>query len=63
MIEFPKVLYRLGDEIEWEGLKLATRIVASCEEEAKAVDDGWRHVETVLKGETDKVAKKAKAAK
>jgi hypothetical protein len=64
VIEYPKMLFRLGDGIEWEGLKLATIIVQSAEHEAEAIAAGWRSVETILKGETQNVAaKKAKIAK
>lgn len=63
MNDFPKMLYRIGDEIEWEGLKLATLIVQSAEHEAEAVTEGWRTVETLLNAAEEKVAKKKAAAK
>lgn len=46
MIEFPKMLYRDGTELVWEGRQLATRIVTSAEDEAKALGEGWRTIET-----------------
>lgn len=61
MNDFPKMLYRLGDELEWEGLKLATLIVSSAEHEAQAVADGWRSIETLLAKTEEKVAAKKKA--
>lgn len=63
MNDFPKMLYRLGDEIEWEGLKLATLVVSSAEREAQAIADGWRTAETILNRASEKVAKKKAAAK
>jgi hypothetical protein len=63
VIEFPKMLFRLGDEIELEGLKLATYIVQSAEHEAQAVVDGWRKLEDVLTKQQAKVtARKAKVS-
>lgn len=61
MNEFPKTLARIGDEIEWEGLKLATLIVASAEHEAEAIADGWRHIESLLNKSEEKIAKKRAA--
>lgn len=61
MNDFPKMLYRLGDEIEWEGLRLASLIVVSAEHEAQAITDGFRTIETILSGETAKVEKKRAA--
>jgi hypothetical protein len=61
--EFPKMLYKLGDEIEWEGLKLATLIVTSAEHEAQAIADGFRTIDTLLNDASQKVAAKKAAAK
>jgi len=59
--EFPLMLYKFGDEIEWEGLKLATRIVESAEHEAEALADGFKRIEALLAPAEEKAAKKAAA--
>jgi hypothetical protein len=53
--EFPKMLYRIGDEIEWEGRHLATLIVADAEAAKEAISNGWQHLADLL------TPKKAKA--
>lgn len=40
---YPKMLYRTGTEIEWEGWNLDTRIVRDEDEELAAIEDGWRN--------------------
>lgn len=50
MNDFPKMLYKLGSELVWEGRKLATKIVADAEAEAAAVEDGWLAIADFLKG-------------
>ena len=40
MTDYPKMLYRDGTEIEWEGLSLDTLVVENEDEELAA--DGWR---------------------
>lgn len=60
MLEFPKMLFRKGEEIVWEGRQLATRIVNDAESEARAIEDGWRSLETLLAGEVAKVKKAVK---
>jgi hypothetical protein len=62
MHEFPKWLYRIGEEIEWEGHKLAGLIVADAEAEAKAIADGWRELETLLKQRVEAAVETVKRA-
>lgn len=40
--EFPKMLYRDGKAIEWEGRSLDTLIVDDAAGEKAALADGWR---------------------
>lgn len=40
--EYPKMLLREGSEIEWEGAKYDTLIVADADELAAAKKDGWK---------------------
>lgn len=42
MSEYPRMLYRDGDAMRWEGLDLDHRVVTDAEEEAAAVKEGWR---------------------
>ena len=49
-----------GEELVWEGRSLVTKIVSDAEAEAKAIEDGWRSIETFLKDEAEAVAKKVK---
>lgn len=42
MSNHPRMLYRSGNSLEWNGLSLDTRIVADENEEAQAVKEGWR---------------------
>lgn len=62
-LEYPKMLYRAGDEIEWEGLRLATLIVETAEHESEAAADGWRDLADLLTKAEEKVAKKKAAVK
>lgn len=39
--DYPKMLYRAGSEIEWEGKSLDTLIVDDAEGESAAVKEGW----------------------
>lgn len=41
-MEFPKMLYRPGDEITWEGKSLDTLIVETEADEAAAIKEGWQ---------------------
>jgi hypothetical protein len=61
VLEYPKMLYREGKELVWEGRQLATRIIANAEEEAKAISDGWRSIETMLAAKVEVIEKKVKA--
>jgi hypothetical protein len=58
--EFPKVLYREGMDLVWEGRQLATRIVADAEAEAKAIEEGWRSIETFLAAKAEVIVKAVK---
>lgn len=60
MNDFPKMLYQAGDDIVWEGRKLATLIVTTAEHEAEAITEGWRSLETLLKAGVSAVEKKVK---
>lgn len=62
MLEYPKMLFKEGSDLVWEGRQLATKIIEDAEAEAKAVEDGWRTIETLLKGEVEKVVAKVKGA-
>lgn len=42
MSTHPRMMYRSGTSLEWEGHSLDTRIVTDEDEEAKAVKEGWR---------------------
>ena len=57
-MNYPKMLYRKGADILWEGRQLATKIVNDAEAEAKAIADGWRHIEAVLEGALEKAETK-----
>lgn len=63
MQEFPKMLYREGDHLVWEGRNLATRIVHSVEDEAKALKAGWQRIHDFLSGLESKVEAVAKRGK
>lgn len=39
--EYPRMLYRPGEEIVWDGRKLDTKVVADDDELADAISDGW----------------------
>jgi len=41
-MQYPRMLYRDGTALEWNGLSLDTAIVADAEEEEIALSDGWR---------------------
>lgn len=41
--EFPKMLYREGSEIVWDGQSVDTLTVEDAAEEADAVKAGWSH--------------------
>lgn len=38
---YPRMLYRPGTMMRWEGLSLDWRIVENADEEAAAVAEGW----------------------
>lgn len=40
--EYPKMLYRDGVELDVNGIKVDTRIAHSADEQAEALDNGWR---------------------
>ncbi len=52
MSDYPKMLYKTGSEIEWEGLLLDTVTVADKDEEAAAKD--YKTAEALLKPEKPK---------
>jgi hypothetical protein len=69
MLEYPKALYKKGEELVWEGRQLAITIVHDAEAEAKAIADGWHRVESVIEGaletvkaDADEVVQTVKAA-
>ena len=39
--EWPLMLYRPGDMLEWDGERFDYRIVADAEEASAAMDEGW----------------------
>lgn len=51
MTEYPRMLYREGGDLVWEGRRLATLIVADADAEAAAT--GWHRVEAILSGVLD----------
>lgn len=50
MLEFPKMLYREGEELLIEGKALATRIVHDAEAEAAAIKEGWQSLVAAIEG-------------
>lgn len=60
MEEFPKWIYKEGADLVWEGRKLAAKIVADAEAEAKAAEDGFLNLADYLKAEAEALAKKVK---
>lgn len=60
MHEHPKILYRAGDALEWEGRKLATLIVEDVKAEEAALAAGWQRVEDFIAGKAAAVAKAVK---
>lgn len=52
MSDYPKMLFKVGTEIEWEGLSLDTIIVEDAEGEAAAKD--YKPAEALLKPEKPK---------
>lgn len=54
--EFPKTLYRDGGEFVWDGRPTDRLVVASAEEQTRAVAEGWREAAEYLQatpGRTD----------
>lgn len=41
MSEYPKMIYRLGNEFVWDGVGVDMRIVDDHAEESAAIEDGW----------------------
>lgn len=62
MLEYPKMLFREGADMVWEGRQLATRIITGAEEEAKAIGQGWRTIETLLAAKVETLVKPVKKA-
>jgi hypothetical protein len=52
------MLYRVGSDIEWEGRNLSTLTVASAEQEAAAVADGWQRLDDLIAKKAAKAAAK-----
>lgn len=42
MSTYPRMMFRSGDSLKWEGLELDTCTVADEDAEAKAIKEGWR---------------------
>lgn len=48
MSNYPRMLYREGDKIQWQGKSLDTCIVEDEDAEKEALGDGWCHAEDIL---------------
>ena len=61
-MEYPKILYAIGDEIEWEGRKLATLVVEDVKAEEAAIARGWKRVEELLSAKAEEAVDAVKKA-
>lgn len=50
---YPLMLFRDGDDIDWDGRRVGIRIVADAEDHESAVADGWAEAADFLNAEAN----------